>query len=77
MFSMAPLVREEGVQYSMLTIIHKYSAWNKSDPTLIINPYHIQRHIQQLIHGYNFVDFAGVTKRFDESWVALLLFLGL
>jgi hypothetical protein len=62
------------LQYSMLTIIDEYSAWNKSDPTQIINPRHIQRHVQQVINGY---DFIGVTERFDESLVALQLLLGL
>ena len=62
------------LQYSMLTIIDKWSAWNTSDPTRIINPRQVQRHVQQVIEGY---DFIGVVERLDESLVALQLLLGL
>jgi hypothetical protein len=62
------------LQYGMLGIIDEYSAWNISDPTQIVDPRQVQRNVQQVIRGY---DFIGVVERFDESLVALQLLLGL
>lgn len=62
------------LQYSMLTIIDEWSAWNASDPTHIINPSKIRQHVAQVVHGY---DFLAVVERLDESLVALQLLLGL
>ena len=62
------------LQYTMLTIIDEWSAWNSTDPAKILDPPLIKKHVQQVIDGYNFV---GIIERMDESLVALQLLLGL
>jgi hypothetical protein len=62
------------LQYSMLTIIDEYSAWNSSNPTSIIDPSMIKKHVAQVVDRY---DFLAVAERLDESLVALQLLLGL
>ena len=62
------------LQYTMLTIIDEWSAWNSTFPNLIINPELIKQHVAQVINGYNFI---GIIERLDESLVALQLLLGL
>lgn len=62
------------LQYTMLTIIEEWSAFNASEPTKVKDPKKVQGYVQQVIKGYNFI---GLVERFDESLVALQLILGL
>jgi hypothetical protein len=62
------------LQYTMLTIIEEWSAWNSSNPTIIVNPTAIKQNVAQVMNGYNFI---AVVERMDESLVALQLLLGL
>jgi len=62
------------LQYSMLSIIEEWSAFNASEPTKVKDPKKVQGYVREVMKGYNFI---GLVDRFDESLVALQLILGL
>mmetsp|Transcript_39488 Transcript_39488/g.95525 ORF Transcript_39488/g.95525 Transcript_39488/m.95525 type:complete len:454 (+) Transcript_39488:59-1420(+) len=62
------------LQYSMLSIIDEWSAFNTSEPTKVKDPKKVQDFVREVVKGYNFI---GLVERFDESLVALQLILGL
>lgn len=62
------------LQYSMLSIIEEWSAFNASEPTKVKDPKRVQGYVREVVKGY---DFIGLVERFDESLVALQLILGL
>ena len=53
------------LQYTMLSIIDEWSAWNASDPTQVVNPRQVQRHVEQVINGYDFIGYVFLMKTME------------
>lgn len=62
------------LQYTSLTTIPPFSAWNQSQPNDVICPECVQRRVQQVLDDY---DIWLITERMEESIVVLQNFLNL